>query len=108
MNDILSALPEEWRNRAIVFLVGALAGIGGFGWSGGFRSDPFTGEQGRELSVRIKALEDHVFGPFEKRIDAIEKLDAVTGSSVEACQAIAKQYGERLNYIERSLWNRNE
>ena len=45
-------------------------------------------------------------GEIEKRIDAIEQFDTVTSKSVEACQAIAKQYGERLNYIERNIWSK--
>ena len=45
-------------------------------------------------------------GEIEKRIDAIEQFDTVTSKSVEACQAIAKQYGERLNYIEHNIWSK--
>ena len=45
-------------------------------------------------------------GEIEKRIDAIGQFDTVTSKSVEACQAIAKQYGERLNYIERNIWSK--
>ena len=43
-------------------------------------------------------------GEIERRIDAIEQFDTVTSKSVEACQDIAKQFGERLNYIERNMW----
>ena len=43
-------------------------------------------------------------GEIERRIDAIEQIDTVTSKSVEACQDIAKQFGERLNYIERNMW----
>lgn len=45
-------------------------------------------------------------GEIEKRIDAIEQFDTVTSKSIEACQAITKQYGERLNYIERNIWSK--
>ena len=45
-------------------------------------------------------------GEIEKRIDAIEQVDTITVKSIEACQAIAKQYGERLNYIERNIWSK--
>ena len=45
-------------------------------------------------------------GEIEKRIDEIEQFDTVTSKSVEACQAITKQYGERLNYIERNIWSK--
>ena len=45
-------------------------------------------------------------GEIEKRIDAVEQFDTVTSKSVGACQAIAKQYGERLNYIEHNIWSK--
>ena len=45
-------------------------------------------------------------GEIERRIDAIEQFDTITSKSVEACQAMAKQYGERLNYIERNIWSK--
>jgi len=45
-------------------------------------------------------------GEIEKRIDEIEQFDTVTSKSVESCQAMAKQYGERLNYIERNIWSK--
>ena len=45
-------------------------------------------------------------GEIEKRIDSIERVDTITSKSVESCQTIAKQYGERLNYIERNIWGK--
>ena len=62
-----------------------------------------------QIAAAIRAFEKDcqiTKGAIENRIDAIEQLDAVTGKSVEACQAIAEQYGERLNYIERNLWDK--
>ena len=58
MNDILSALPEAWRNNALSFMAGGLLISVGLGWSGFYRSDPFTGKEGDALADRVTKLED--------------------------------------------------
>jgi len=97
MNDILSALPEEWRNRAIVFLIGCVAGVGGIGWSGAFRDDPFYGKDGEELSIRIEALESFVFKNLEHRIDRIEHDDTAMKATQNACQSNFEMLYRQVN-----------
>jgi hypothetical protein len=60
-----------------------------------------------QIAAAIRAFEKDcqiTKGEIEKRIDSIERVDTITSKSVEACQTMAKQYGERLNYIERNIW----
>ena len=62
-----------------------------------------------QIASAIRAFEkdcEITKGLIENRLDAIEKHDAIISKSIEACQAIAKQMGERLNYHERELWKK--
>ena len=62
-----------------------------------------------QIASAIRAFEkdcEITKGLIENRLDAIEKHDAIISKSIEACQAIAKQMGERLNYYERELWKK--
>jgi len=45
---------------------------------------------------------------IEDRIDAIIVSDTLMSESLRACREIAAQTGERLNYIERKLWDRKQ
>ena len=60
MGDILSALPEAWRNHAVSFMAGGIIMVLVSGWSGVFRADPRTGAEGRAVDSRVDILERDV------------------------------------------------
>jgi len=55
--DIFDKIPDNWKNRIIAFLVGAVASVGGVGFTGGFRPDPATGKDVDKVNDRVSAVE---------------------------------------------------
>ena len=98
MSGILSAIPEEWRDRALYLMAGGLLASLGVGWSDLYRDDPYYGEQGRALAARVSELEDsqpETYPPPEWvvwRADITGKVNVISSRDSNMEQDIQKVF----------------
>ena len=63
-DELFATLRKAWESYASAFLAGGLASSVVLGWSGVYRPDPFTGEQGSALADRVAKLEAKIPDKF--------------------------------------------
>ena len=85
------------KSIAIIFFTAIIAAAGGNYGSSYFRSDPFTGTQGRELTRRIEVLEEEYRNmdtkyPPKWLIDWVNRIDV----KAESCRVLLEEHRSRI------------